>query len=82
MSAGDSFTETVFGIGSVDQAHLTGDFVRYDEGDHEPYLHIMFDVGDETLSMQFDAYHLRELRLALTRAERWVKANQSTKGTP
>lgn len=69
----EGLRETVFSMGSHNTAILTGEHVEFDEGDSERVVHLMLDVGDEALTIVLDAYHLREFRLAVQRAERWVK---------
>jgi hypothetical protein len=65
----------VFSMGSSDRAYIDGDYVTFAEGDSQPVVQLMLDVGDEALTITFDAYHLTEFRTAVTKAERWVKAN-------
>jgi hypothetical protein len=66
------FSETVFSLGSTDRAYLEGDMVTFMEDDAERVVKLMLDVGGEDLTIVFDAYHLREFRLAVQRAEAWV----------
>ena len=76
------FNEAVFTLGSTDRAHLEGDLLDYADGtgDTEPIMNLMLDVGGEALTVTFDGYHLREFRLAIQRAERWMKAERALKG--
>lgn len=71
--ASETLNDTVFAMGSHDRAYITGDHVTFAEGDAERVVQVMFDNNGESLTLTFDAYHLRQLRLALQRAERWVK---------
>jgi hypothetical protein len=75
--SGDTFRESIYGIGSTDQIHLEGDRVTFAEGDSERTLQVILDVADEALTITLDAYHLRELRLAIQRAEKWVGGKDS-----
>ncbi|MGL5825600.1 MAG: hypothetical protein ACRCYU_12435, partial [Nocardioides sp.] len=72
-------SEAVFGLNYADRAHLDGDRIEFAEGDSQRVVQLMLDVGDEALSMVFDAYHLRQFRLAVQRAERWVNAEGAGK---
>lgn len=64
------FSEATFAMGSVDRIHLTGEVDDYLEA---PVVSLMLEQGDETQAVLLDEYHLRELRKALQRAERWIK---------
>jgi hypothetical protein len=71
----EKFSEVVYSMGSHDRAYLDGDLFEYGDGtgDTEPVVNLMLDVGDEALTIVFDAHHLREFRLAVQRAEKWIK---------
>lgn len=77
----DEFREHVSALGFGDRIDLTSSWQTYNEGDAEPLIDMMLDVGDEALSVQLDAYHLRKLRLAVQHAEKWVEANLPAKQT-
>jgi hypothetical protein len=67
------FGETTFGVGSVDRVHLTGE---RDDYLGERVVSMMLDVGGETLSILLDGYHLTELRKAIQRAEKYLRAGE------
>lgn len=61
--------EKVFTIGSQDYVLLIGE---YDDYLQEKVLLLDVDVTGEQVRVAFDAFHVRELRLALTRLEKWI----------
>ena len=67
--------ESTFAIGSIARVFIDGDYVTFNEGDSQRVVTVMFDDGgDEALTLTFDWYHLAELRKAVQRAEKWIKA--------
>lgn len=70
----NGFSERVFSVGSHDSIHLTG---LEDDYLGEPVIELLVDAGGEDLTVQLDAFHLRELRLAVQRAEKWIKSREA-----
>lgn len=66
--------EKVYAVGSCDEVYVDGDHRYYAEGDSEPVITLMLAVDVESLTVTMDAYHLTELRKAIQKAERWMKA--------
>ena len=75
----DTFHEQVYSLGSSDLTYLDGDRVVFNEGDAERTGQITLDVGGESLTITFDAFHLREFRLAVQRLEKWVAVKEETR---
>jgi hypothetical protein len=70
--------ESVYAMGSTNRAYIDGDVFEYGDGtgDTVPIVSLMLDVGDEQLTITFDAFHMREFRLAVQRAEKWLTRQQ------
>lgn len=63
------FREHTFSMNQGGEFYLNGNDSDYLE---EKVLDLTVSNADEEITLTLDWYHLRELRLALQRAERWM----------
>ncbi len=74
----DEFHANVHSMGSTNRVYIDSDVFEYGDGtgDTVPIVTLVLDVGDEQLTIMFDAFHMREFRLAVQRADKWLSRQQ------
>jgi hypothetical protein len=77
--ARSEFHERIYCANYSDEIYVDSDAVDFIEGDWQPLVSLALVVGDESLSVQLDDYHLKQLQATLRRAARWL-AQEKTAG--
>lgn len=69
MAEDERREEKVYTAGSQDYVLLSA---GYDAWLGESVVNLTVDAGGDDVTFTFDRFHVRELRLALTRLEKWI----------